>query len=532
MQNKIRLPLILLWSLIILLRSAYSLDVLTPTENTPSILNRDPRHTIKIALSGKHTFLNPAACETTADDIIQSHLLLRLFSYDQYNQLVPDLVDQYTISDDGKLYTFVLKNIVWNDGTPVSSEDVVSSFQMLFKTKPRAIGLLGLIKNGDQILAGELDVSELGITALSARTFSIELDAPLAYFLKTLAHCITAPLPKHLIAKYGISIPQELFPVNGPFKINQLKTDQLIFDKNFKFYQSEQVKINRVIFLMNRLHQAAISDFELNKVHILENPPAYLKSFIEKRFKTNLNIRIVPSIYYLVFNMKDKLFKSDALREAMNLSINRKTLVDELTQGFWIATDRFIPNFSEFTTSEYSYSEDNLVKAKALMTELGYNEENKLKITVSYNSNSLHQKILEGVARQWEQIYIVTQFEDKSIEPYYKSLQDSLFQVARASWKADVPDPQNFLFLFDDKYSVYNYGHYNSLAFTDLLDQASVAPLGVDRLNLLKLTEDQLLKDNAVIPLLFYGNAELVGSQVIGYRKNAPLSARRLSIKP
>ncbi len=532
MQKFFRVTLILLWSMSTLMRVAYSLDTLLPATEVPSILNRDPRHTIKIALSGKHTSLNPAECETNADDIIQSHVLLRLFSYDQYNQLMPDLVDHYTMSDDGKFYTFVLKNIMWRDGTPVSSEDVVYSFQTLFKIKPRAIGLLGLIKNGDAILAGEVDVSELGVTALNARTFSIELDSPLAYFLKTLAHCITAPMPKALMAKYGMSIPLDQFPANGPFKINQIEADRLVLDKNFKFYQSEQVKINRVIFLMNGLHQTAISDFELNKVHILENPPAYLKNFIEKRFKDDLNIRLLPSIYYLVFNMKDKLFKSDELRQAMNLSINRALLVSELTQGFWHATDRFIPSISGFSAHEYTYSGDNLAQAKALMSGLGYSENKPLEITLSFNSNSLHQKILEGVARQWEQIYIVTRFEDKLIEPYYKSLQDSVFQVARASWKADVPDPQNFLFLFDDKYSVYNYGHYNSLVFTDLLDKASAAPLGGDRLNLLRLAEDQLLKDNAVIPLLFYGNAELVGSRVNGYQMNAPLTARRLSIKP
>lgn len=99
-----------------------------------------------------------------------------LYTYDLDNQLIAaDANDMPTVSEDGTVYTIKLKEAAtWSNGNPVTANNYVYAWQRMVDPDlgaPYAYMFDGTINNATEIMAGELDTSELGVRAMDDRTF-------------------------------------------------------------------------------------------------------------------------------------------------------------------------------------------------------------------------------------------------------------------------------------------------------------------------------------------------------------------------
>src|SRR5262245_48476147 len=166
----------------------------------------------------------------------------------------PGVAEKWEISDDGKTYTFHLReNAKWSNGDPFTADDFVYSFRRAVdpQTASEYAPILGVIKNADPINKGqEKDISKLGVEAVDPHTLKITLEAPTPYFLGLLAHTISYPVHKATVEKYGDQWTRPGNSVtNGAYMLKEwVPQSQVTLVKNPHYWDAANVKIDKVIY--------------------------------------------------------------------------------------------------------------------------------------------------------------------------------------------------------------------------------------------------------------------------------------------
>ena len=184
--------------------------------------------------------LDPQIATSEVDIMVLNNIFDGLFEIvDQ--QVVPNLVKDYTVSQDGKVYTFTLRQDSYYsyndsksaqvkfDGTPVTAHDFVYAFQRILSPNtrsPHATTFMN-IKNAQQVYQGA-NPNMLGVTALEDYTLKIELNLADYNFIKTLSLSAVYPCNKAFFENtegaYGLSTKTILS--NGPFRLNYISNEE------------------------------------------------------------------------------------------------------------------------------------------------------------------------------------------------------------------------------------------------------------------------------------------------------------------
>ena len=112
-----------------------------------------------------------------------------LMQMDADGQAVPAIAESYDVSEDGLTYTFHLREDAnWSNGDPVTAQDFVFAWQRAVDPAVASeyaymLSDIGQVVNAAEIIAGEKDKSELGITAVDDKTLEVKLNVPVSYFL-------------------------------------------------------------------------------------------------------------------------------------------------------------------------------------------------------------------------------------------------------------------------------------------------------------------------------------------------------------
>ncbi len=143
--------------------------------------------------------LDPHKTSTVYEANILRDLFMGLMVHNAKAELQPGAAESYTVSPDGKVYTFKLRaGANWSDGSPVTANDFVFSWQRV--TDPATASeyayLMAPVVNAEDVTAGKKKPAELGVKAIDDMTFEVMLNAPTPYFLEMLTHQTTYPVSK------------------------------------------------------------------------------------------------------------------------------------------------------------------------------------------------------------------------------------------------------------------------------------------------------------------------------------------------
>ncbi len=117
--------------------------------------------------------LDPHKTSTVAEANIIRDLFEGLVAQDAKADLIPGAAESWTVSDDGTVYTFKLRQgATWSDGTPVTAEDFVYSFRRLLDpaTAAQYASMLYVVKNGEALNTGKAKPEDIGVKAIDAST--------------------------------------------------------------------------------------------------------------------------------------------------------------------------------------------------------------------------------------------------------------------------------------------------------------------------------------------------------------------------
>ncbi|MGY0372581.1 peptide ABC transporter substrate-binding protein [Clostridium sp. JNZ J1-5] len=434
----------------------------------------------------------------------------------------------WKVSEDGKTYTFTLKDFNWSDGKAVTAKDFEYSWRRLVNpaTKaPYGTFLNGIVKNAEKISAGKAKPEELGVTAKDDKTLVVELERQVPYFLEMVAFPSLYPVREDVVKaqgdKYGTDPTKMVF--NGPFVVTDWqKGAKMTLKKNDKYYDAAAVKLGTVTLQDIKELQTKYQMFTAKQLDAIPGTGEYAQKLKDDAAAGKIDFREAkqPSSFYMMFNMngKNKLLTNKNIRLALSLAIDRDAYVNKIYKRGYVSYG-LVPDVIKCGDKNYRAEVQEPLKAvidqkkdpKALfvqgLKELGLNPDPS-KYTLKYlgqGNTAFDKQSGEFYQNQWQTklgIKIVLE-SPASFSDYLVKAQAGEFEIATSGWGADYNDPDSFISLFQ-KDNGNNHSKYYNPKYEDILKKLAAETDSAKRVELFKQAEQLLVVEDAGIAPTFY----------------------------
>jgi peptide/nickel transport system substrate-binding protein len=320
------------------------------------------------ALIGSPSYINPLyAGVSDVDNDLSQLVFSSLFTRGQNGELEPDLAEEYFVNEDNKIYTIRLRSdALWHDGTAVSADDVVFTFNAI----------------SDSELKSPLRSSFAGVSVerLGDNRLRFILTDPYAAFLDLLTFGI---MPSHLWSQ----VQPETFTLaslnlkpigSGPYRFKRLIRDndsgqirsyeleansdyygQIPFvDLTFNFYPNFQEAI------------VALNDGLVDGMSYL--PLAYQPELLTPK-AYNYHRLYLPQLTAIFFNQnRNEALKDKSVRQALAYGLDRDRIISETLDGnAYVVDSPILSNSFAYKADIKKYSFDQ-AKARQLLSEAGW----------------------------------------------------------------------------------------------------------------------------------------------------------------
>ena len=479
--------------------------------------------------------LDPHKIEGVPESNINRDLFEGLLISDVDGKPSPGVAEKWE-NKDFKVWTFHLrKDAKWSDGTPVTAQDFVYSWQRLANpntASPYASYLqYGHIVNIDDIIAGKKPVSDLGVKALDDHTFEVTLSDPVPYFYNLLVHSSVSPVPRAAVEKFGEKWTQPANIVtNGAYKLKDwVVNERIVLERNTNYWDNAKTVINQVTYLPISSEVTAVNRYRSGEIDMTyNNMPIELFQKLKKEIPNEVHVDPYLCTYYYEINNQKAPFNDVRVRTALKLALDRDIIVNKVKNQGDLPAYSFTPPYTDgaklvepewFKWSQEKRNEE----AKKLLAEAGYTAEKPLTFDLLYNTSDLHKKLAIAAASIWKKnLGANVKLENQEWKTFLDTRHQGNYDVSRAGWCADYNEPTSFLnMVLSD--SSNNTVHYKSPAFDKLIADTLKVTDEAQRSELYSKAEQQLDKDSAIVPVYYYVNALLVKPWVGGYSGKDPM---------
>ncbi len=462
--------------------------------------------------------LDPAFAKKQADIWAVNQLYNGLVQLDDSLQVQADIAKKWQISDDGKTYTFFLRDDVYFHKHPLfgadstrrtTAHDFKYSFDRLVDPKVASPGGW-VLKNVEDVVAA------------NDSTLSISLKEAFPPFLGLLTMKYCSVVPKEIVTHYANDFRSN--PIGtGPFRFKLwVENTKLVFRKNQRYHERDQkdnplpyLEAVAISFLPDK--QSEFLQLVQGNIDFLSGLDASYKDDAlnsdgtlraEHSNELSLQTGAYLNTEYLgikMLNSTEHPTSNHLVRQAINYGFDREKMIMYLRNGIGIpALNGFIPkglpSFNAMPGYDY-----NPEKAQKLLSQ--FKEENALdEAEIVILTNSQYLDLCEYIQRELQKIGLKVSIEvvPPSALRQLKSKGD--FMMARASWIADYPDAENYLSLFYSKNFTPNgpnYTHFKNEEFDRLYERAFVTVANVDRYALYQKMDSILLAEAPIVPLYY-----------------------------
>ncbi|MBL8643656.1 MAG: peptide ABC transporter substrate-binding protein [Rhodospirillaceae bacterium] len=457
-------------------------------------------------------------------------MFVGLTTVDPQVNVVPGAAESWTISPDGKTYTFkIRKGMQWSDGRPVTAEDFAYAFRRTMdpKTASRAAPLLYMIVNAREVNSGKAPVENLGVKAIDASTFEVKLLNPTPYFLELIVHrCF--PVPRWAVEKFGKDWTKpENIVVNGAFKLAQwLPQDRIKLVKNPTFYAASEVKLDEVLYYPTEDMNAALKRYRADELDtIVSFPPSQLE-WIKENLPKDLTLTPNYGLLYYTFNTRKPPFDDPRVRNALSMTLDREMFVDKIMRGGEPAAYSLIPVAvrKDYVPAPSHWQgvpmPERIAKAKALLAEAGYGPGKPLKFDFRYNTDDIQKRVALAATQVWKTLGVEAQLLNSDLNVLNADLRNGDYQVARYQWFAEYADPTSFLYLLESTSVGDNHSKYSNPAYDAVMQKVYAEADHAKRLALMREAEAIALRDSPITPINFYVGKRLAKPYVKGLDAN------------
>ena len=513
--------------------------------------------TLRINQTESYQTLYPAALIDVVSNQIASEIYEGLVKFNPRDlSVVPCLAEKWDVDEAGTSYVFHLKKgVMFQDddcfqggnGRELKASDVKYSFELLcidskdnlnFEAtfKDRVVGANKFFDASKDKAVGEIE----GISVVDDYTVKISLTAPSTSFLYILASPAASVIPKEAVEKYGTSIKVG----TGPFIFVENSGDEnLILKRNDNYHDVDSLGnqlpfLDSIVISFMPTKKEELENFKNGGLsEIIQLPSESIKEMIEKEItdfqnkKPKYILERLPEMasQYYLFNVTKEPFTNVKVRKAFAYALDRNKIIEQVLKGeaYGPGVNGISPpTFKGYDISKIKGYDFDPKEAKKLLAEAGFPDGKGFpKIKVELNSGGLKSAdVVVEIQKQLKDVLNVN-IDFEVVSSLKQKLEDQKFgraEIFRASWVADFPSPENFLYMFwgasvpsDATLPSWpNTSRFKNAEFDKFFEAAKSAKTTEESYaNFMKA--EQLLMDEAPLIILWYGeNYRLMKSNV------------------
>lgn len=364
-----------------------------------------PGGTYTEGVVGEISNINPIFASSTPDRSAAALIFEPLLTYDNQTKLIGALAESWTANEEQDEYTIKLRtDLVWHDGTPLTSRDVVFTFEA--------------IQHPDTNSPLNRSWRDITVEAADDTTVIFTLPNPFTPFIHSLTR--VGILPHHVLGEIE---PRELraHPFNlaprvgsGPFVFASIALDDEVGQirlTRFDNYYRGQPKLNEIVLQTFADQEELLAAFSEDVVSGAAGLRTSDISQLNELHDYKLN---TPSLYHnvlLFMNMSEDNLKDRKLRQALVQSTDNNQIFKQLGAHFRTSNGPLLrdqlgydPDLAQF---EYSPTQ-----ADKLLDELGwvmaddgfrYKDEKRLEFTLVTQHSEEYPIVAEEIQRQWHE---------------------------------------------------------------------------------------------------------------------------------
>jgi peptide/nickel transport system substrate-binding protein len=355
-----------------------------------------------VATFGDPKTFNPITANEQSSEEIYRHLFASLLGYDPIKQEVePGLAVSWTNASDGMTWTFTLrKNLRWSDGEPLTAEDVIFTWDVIYNPEIDNVMRDAFIVDGKKFTVTKID-------DLTIQVVTPEIYAP---FLENFGG--VPILPKHILEKtiadktftsaYGVNWDMDKIVGSGPFRIKDYKPAQsILLERNPYFFEVDS-NGQRMPYFDNIIY-TVVPDMNAMSLRFLSgesDADDFIYPYEYDHFKTeaakgkfnllepgvgleaqffwfNENTNVDKTGRPYVDAKKLKWFRNQKFRQACSYAVDRDSIIKSIYSGRAMPNYGFVTpgNKKWFNSNTPTYTND-LAKALALLKEIGIEKRN------------------------------------------------------------------------------------------------------------------------------------------------------------
>lgn len=487
--------------------SALGLIFLAGCQNNDS--PKSENTTIKIAFDQEPRTLDPRRGTDLQTANALQMIYEGLMRIDYHGNVVPGIAEAVDISPDLKTYTFILRESNWSDGSPLTAYDFEETWKSMLDPAfpaPNAYQLY-YIKGAKAYKEGKGHPEDVGIRTVDSRQLVVELENPTPYFLKLVSTFFYLPASQKM--RQTKNTENSEIVSNGPFKLKEWKhNNELVMVKNPLYWDAKVVSVDQIILTVLD-ENTSYKMFEMGQLDRAGSPTATLPqdAISTLRHQQQLKIKPAAATHWFRFNTEAAPMNNAKLRKAFNMALDRKAIVEHVTQGNQMPATGIVP--SSIIWKPISYYNDHDIPAawqlfQEALEEMNRDKDSLPSITLAYAASDRDHKIAQAVQQQWNNTFgIHVKLLSQECKIFSENVLKGDYQIAAGSWYADFSDPINFLEVFKYKNNSSNRTKWENPEYIQLLDASSKEADNEKRIEYLMQAEAILMDHMPVAPLFF-----------------------------
>lgn len=498
---------------------------------------------------GEFRFMSPEKVESLipiqAVDIytqrITSQIFDQLLVLDPIGQkILPGLAINHTVSKNGLVYTFQIRKGVFfhpdkcfeNETRELDANDIKFTLDMAcsgLKINKVSWLLVDRVKGAKNFYyrsknkIPEKGVS--GIKVINKNTLEITLNEPLASFEKIVSYTGFGVFPKEAYELYGNELGKH--PIGtGPFKLDTQSEKVIRLIRNDNYWKKDEFG-NELPFLGSismtyaENKRSELIAFRSGKIDlVLEIPADEVKNVLGsladaqagKNIKHKVDAQASYSLTFLGFQHKHPILKDIRIRRAINIAIDRASIVNNELQGDGYPIENgIIPTALQPQAYKVKGYKTNIPLAKKLLKDAGFEKGKnfpKLTIYVNDKKGSDKHKLVTAIVKQLKaNLNIALTIKLVDIATRNKLVENGTAAIWLSGWVADYPDGENFMSLFvgntnQEKSTFVNPFNYYSPQFNRYFFQANSEQTKNRHACFLQKCDQLLIDDAVIVPLI------------------------------
>ncbi len=446
--------------------------------------------------------LEPAQTMRIQDMISIGQIFDRLVKIDPETlEPVPAVAESWDVSEDGRIYTFHLRDDVkFHNGEQLTAHDVKFTIERVMDPAEAAdqADLFDSIEGVDEYQDEEADEIR-GIEVIDDFTVEIKLKSLDIEFIYDIAHRGASILPAEAVKEQG----DEFFvnPIgSGPFEFEEWIRGSEINLSAFDDYYDGRPYLDEVSFKVMPESASRAASFRAGELDVDVLEPAQYEAFSEDPEYQDYIIDI-PELWTRNVHFNLDVVEETEVRKAFNYAIDEELIIERLLHGLAYEPVGWLPPTSPGFNPDLEGFGHDPDKARELMEEAGYGPDNPYEIhTMGTDNPSWGVRILEAIQPMLEDVGIEIEIELVDGATWLDRVSTGDFEASIHSWGGEVLPSSYMASYFYSGYSraAGNYVGYDNPEFDENIEKARETPELEERIEYIHAAEKVLMEDPPV----------------------------------